>query len=320
MNSNRAQILNWFEEHLIPKNKLRSALNIAAVLPTSTTWQYFLDRLLLFMGVGALATGIIFFFAFNWQDLDRFAKFALAEAPILVALIFVWRVGVDTIVGKATLLFASLLAGALLALIGQTYQTGADTFELFIAWAAVILPWTLIARFPTLWLLWLLLLNIASSLYFTTLARGASTVSQKPVWVAFAINTTALLVWELLAATRLRWLNERWAVRLIATASGGLATILCLGDIFDWSKHSHLGAPSAILWILLVLRLYRRLIRDIYILAIAIFSSITIVTAWIGQMSNIGDSGIFLLLGQFVICMSAAGGAWLKQVANEKNL
>ena len=45
--------------------------------------------------------------------------------------------------GKAALLAAALLTGGLLALIGQTYQTGADTFELFATWAALILPWVL---------------------------------------------------------------------------------------------------------------------------------------------------------------------------------
>ena len=53
------------------------------------------------------------------------------------------------------MLFAALLVGALLALVGQTYQTGADTFELFAVCAAAILPWVLVACFPTLWVLWL---------------------------------------------------------------------------------------------------------------------------------------------------------------------
>ncbi|MET0204922.1 MAG: DUF2157 domain-containing protein [Casimicrobiaceae bacterium] len=56
----------------------------------------------------------------------------------------VWR-GLDTLPGKAALV-AALLAGALLALVGQVYQTGADTFELFAAWAVAIV--VLVARMP----------------------------------------------------------------------------------------------------------------------------------------------------------------------------
>ena len=38
-----------------------------------------------------------------------------------------WRVDLDGLTGKAVLLMLSLLTGALLALTGQVYQTGADT-------------------------------------------------------------------------------------------------------------------------------------------------------------------------------------------------
>ncbi|MET0346849.1 MAG: DUF2157 domain-containing protein [Casimicrobiaceae bacterium] len=59
----------------------------------------------------------------------------------------VWR-GLDTLPGKAALVVAALLVGALLALVGQVYQTGADRFELFAAWAVAIVAWVLVARMP----------------------------------------------------------------------------------------------------------------------------------------------------------------------------
>ena len=46
----------------------------------------------------------------------------------------------------------SLFTGALLALVGQTYQTGADTYELFALWAFAITAWVAVARLPALWL------------------------------------------------------------------------------------------------------------------------------------------------------------------------
>ena len=48
---------------------------------------------------------------------------------------------------------AAVAVGALLAVFGQTYQTGADPFELFLTWALLIVPWTLAARFEPLYLL-----------------------------------------------------------------------------------------------------------------------------------------------------------------------
>ena len=77
-----------------------------------------------------------------------------------------WRLGPERATGKAALLVAAILLGVLLALFGQTYQTGADTWELFATWAALITPWVIVGRFAGLWMLWLALLNVAIVLYF----------------------------------------------------------------------------------------------------------------------------------------------------------
>jgi uncharacterized membrane protein len=153
----RSEILEWTEDGRIAARDLRRALELAGALPDAGAWRQFLDRLLLFAGTVLVAAGLIFFLAFNWHDLGRMAKFAMVEVVLVAALAAVWRFGVEHIAGKAALLGAALFTGALFALIGQTYQTGADTFELFAVWALAVLPWALVARFPALWLFWLLL-------------------------------------------------------------------------------------------------------------------------------------------------------------------
>ena len=51
------------------------------------------------------------------------------------------------IFAKGCLTIAVLSVGALMALFGQTYQTGADPWQLFFNWAVVIIPFVLISRF-----------------------------------------------------------------------------------------------------------------------------------------------------------------------------
>jgi uncharacterized membrane protein len=321
MRTSRSDIVDWSDQGRIPHDRLREALEFAGVLPGAADWRRFLDRLLLFMGVVLLAAGVIFFFAFNWQDLGRFAKFALVEVPIVAALAFVWRLGVDGIAGKATLLFAALLAGALLALVGQTYQTGADTFELFAAWAAAILPWVLVARFPALWIFWLALANLALSLYFLTfgILWGMLFAPEKLIWLLFGLNTAALAVWEGLAAAGIEWLRERWSVRILATASGGLITALGIEDVLDWRGSSHWGAPLWLAWIAAAYFVYRHWVKDVYVLAGGVLSVIVITATFVAKQMHMRDAGAYLFLGLLVIGMSAAGGYWLKQVATEED-
>src|SRR5262245_10899955 len=192
----RSEILDWAGQGRIAAGGLRRALELGAVLPGADEWRRFLDRLLLFTGTVLLAAGVVFFFAYNWQDLGRYAKFALVEAPIVVALVLVWRLGLESLAGKAAVLAAALLTGALLALVGQTYQTGADTFELFAVWALAILPWALLARFPALWIVWLALANLAAVLYFRTFHGffGVLFGPERLLWVLFGIDTAALVL------------------------------------------------------------------------------------------------------------------------------
>src|SRR3989449_7791101 len=132
----RNAILGWSERGAI--TDVRAALDMAGALPRAQHWRAFLDRLLLWSGAVALAAAVVFFIAHNWNDLGRFAKFGLVELPLVAAVLAYWRLGPERAAGKASLLVASVLLGATLALFGQTYQTGADTWELFANWAALM--------------------------------------------------------------------------------------------------------------------------------------------------------------------------------------
>ena len=50
-------------------------------------------------------------------------------------------------------------------------------------------------------------------------------------------NTAAWIVWEV-STHRFPWLNERWALRLLALASGTAATTLVVQTILDWHEAS----------------------------------------------------------------------------------
>ncbi len=316
----RNRILEWAEEGRIAPANLRHALQVGGALPDAAAWRSFLDRLLLFAGTVLTAAGLIFFLAFNWNDLGRFAKFALAEGALLLALALVWRLGVERIAGKAALLGAALCTGALLALIGQTYQTGADTFELFAVWAVAILPWALIARFPALWLLWLLLANLAALLYLGTF-RGPLWFfagTERQLWMLFALNTVALVAWEALALSGIAWLRERWSARMVAVASGGFATALATIDVVSRQERGAWGIAAWLAWMAAAYFLYRRTRKDLFVLAGAILSIVVVVATFVGRNILRADGGAFLVVGLIVIGISAAGGWWLKSIAAEE--
>jgi uncharacterized membrane protein len=102
-------------------------------------------------GVAALGAGVIFFVAANGQDYGVMGRFAILEAAFLVCVgIALWRPSPGAI-GQAALILATLLTGALLALFGQSYQTGADLYELFFTWALLALPFAVAGRSGAQW-------------------------------------------------------------------------------------------------------------------------------------------------------------------------
>lgn len=322
MKTARHFILDWAEQGHIAPEHLRRSLSLAGALPSAAAWRRFLDYLLLGLGTLLLASGVIFFVAYNWNDLGRFAKFALIEGVVLVALAAVWRLDLDSMGGKAALFAAALFVGALLALIGQTYQTGADTFELFGSWALAILPWALAGRFATLWMLWLALLNVAIAFYYQALAGplGILFSPQDSLWVLFALNTLALALWENLAASGFSWLRERWATRVLATASGGLATALALIAILDGPHGDVMAVPVWLAWLAGAYAFYRSRMPDIYVLAGGVLSVIVVVTVLLSKhlLDGRGEAGAFLFIGLAVIALAAAGAWWLKGVFSEE--
>jgi uncharacterized membrane protein len=314
----RSEILDWGERGLIAPGNVRRALEVGKALPTLADWRRFLDRLLLFLAAVLLAAAVTFFFAYNWNDLGRLAKLALAQVPLIIALALVWRLGLERISGKAALLAAALLAGVLLALIGQIYQTGADTFELFAAWALAIAPWVLVSRFAALWLLWLALANLSITVYFQTFhgLLGLAIGPERQLWLALALNAGALALWQWAARAGVAWLQERWALRLIATACAVIATVLGMMAIGDWHV-SRWGIVGWLAWMGGSYAVYRHTVKDVYVLALDALSLIAVMATLLARLTSRSDAGAYLFIGLVVIGLSAAAGYWLRRVAAE---
>lgn len=322
MTQHRTEILDWIAQGRLRPDAWSAALRIAGITPDTRSWRIFLDQLMLWLGTISCASAVIFFFAYNWQEMGRFAKFALVELLIVGSLVMCWQLDVERLSGKAVLLLATLLVGALLALVGQTYQTGADTYELFTAWALAVLVWVVVGRLGALWLVWLGLVNVAVVLYFQTFGGffGMLFNTEKQMWALFIINTMALVIWELAARSGAAWLRERWSVRILATASGGLATTLMMWTILD-SRYgsSAVVAAAYFAWLAAAYFYYRHRVLDVFVLAGGMLSAVIITATFLGKhILRHNDAGGFLLIGLVIIAMSALGGFWLKSIATEE--
>jgi uncharacterized membrane protein len=230
---------NW------PAEEIQAALETNGIYAGKPAWNKFLHFFLLGLGLAFAVAGIIFFFAFNWSSLNKFAKLGLMEGLIAISIAAaVLPTRIDERVKNILLTAASVLVGVLFAVFGQIYQTGADAYDLFLGWTLAILLWTIISGFPVLWLVFLLLCNTTLCLYAEQVAGNW----EPPVLMCllFLLNALFAMVTEL-AGTK-GWTQERsqWLSNLAVTAAVACITIgVCL-DILEGSSFLAVSVPLAI--------------------------------------------------------------------------
>lgn len=326
MKSARSQILAWIRDGTIPPGDIGQALAAARIEPDRAQWRRFIDRLLLVLGTLSLVCAAVFFVATNWDLLGRFARFALFESLMIAAVVLYWWLGPGRLAARLALLVAGILLGTVLVLYSQAYQTGADDWRLYAAWALLLLPWAVVGRFALLWLLWLTVLNLAAVFYYQALLGVVWTVfdgGAQLFWLLFILNTAAWLGWEWLGR-RFTWLSAarlgRWPVRLIASASGVSLTLLVLYGIFDPGVPELPPWLVLLAWLALLYFAYRRRLPDLFMLAGGLMALIVCITSlFIDRLLGPGEiAGSFLLLSLLVVGQAALAAWWLRQVHREQ--
>ena len=319
MNSSRNELQALIEQNRLAPQDIERAAHVAGIFPTSSTWLHFLDRALLMLGCLAFSISLLFFVAYNWLAFDHFAKFALVESVIVLATVsyvFSQKSRAPNLISQASLLVASLSLGILLALFGQTYQTGADPWQLFFNWALLMLPWLLLSRSSWLWLFWCVLLNISLVLWMD--AYGISILKYQynnvsKMWATLALNAGFILTWEL-ASNRFNWLKNRWAIRSLVAftiyAATAAAVILRLND-------DGLAVLMSLLFICGAAYIYRKLKPDLLILTLLALSvsiiALTILADFVFSSNN-DWLGSFLFMSLATLGLGSTFTVWLKNI------
>jgi uncharacterized membrane protein len=295
---------------------VRQALGVA-VSPASEAWGRFLELALLLLGAGLVLAGVISFFAFNWTSLGRFAKFGLLEAGIAACgLLGWWR---RDIVGRVAIFGAAVLTGALLAVFGQTYQTGADAWGLFAVWALLIAPWAIAAAFTPLWLLEVALCDVALTLWWEQVPELGSSEWMYLFSLLAAIHALAVAAWEWQWHRPTPWLDARWAPRLVVATAFGFLLVPALDFVFDGFMRGpgrSLGFFVLCGAIAVTILVYRFVREDLFMLTVAGGSVLILITSGLARLlfwEMRLELGGFLFMAMFVIAEVVVAVSWLRR-------
>ncbi|MEH6445606.1 MAG: DUF2157 domain-containing protein [Oceanospirillaceae bacterium] len=324
---NRNRILNWAQQDLLKNKDLAQLMILAQGQPSTSQWLNFMRMALTWLAMIAFCAGVIFFFAYNWQDMSRFSKFGLIEFAMLLSTIAYVRLSSHAQLKSALLMAMTLLTGALLAVIGQTYQTGADPWQLFAVWAVLMLPWALLSRSCILWIFWVVILNTALGLYldlthrFLWLNLGRDTapivicVTNSLLLVVFEIANNGYRIFPLKLATP--YLNNRYTQQILVTIAGVALSTWAADKVFSYKSNSA-ELAYYLLWLSLIFLVYRYIIKDLYIIAASFLSFIIVSSIFIFDVfEHDADEGVLLLISLYILGSSSLATYWLKALSRQ---
>jgi uncharacterized membrane protein len=304
-------------------------LDLAGARPSRTESLTFLARCFRYAGVLSLGAGVVFFVAANWSRIAVFGRFGILEVLLAMFVAIGLFKPPPRFVGRAATLLAFITTGALLALFGQTYQTGADVYELFLSWALLGLPFAVAAQWGVATAAWVLVLDLALGLFcgwtprngiFWSMFESDRFAASHALLFAAALNLSGWFGFERL---NLRAVPD-WVRKLILFCGFVFVTWLGVLGIFagegvslqgvsvgeDWlAIAGSLAGIGAIFFIALRQR------RDIYPLALALASFIVIGMFWISRWTSRTDELVFFLVALWLIAASTLGSRWLLQLA-----
>jgi uncharacterized membrane protein len=296
--------LNRSVLHLLAKNSKLSAAELklgyqkSSLYPSPKEWLNIAYRFFLSAGLLLLLSGIIFFFAYNWGSLHKFAKLGLVQAGMLGIAIALLVFKPSDFVLKLGLTAISVLVGIAFAVFGQIYQTGADAYDFFFGWTLFVTAWVAIAGFPFLWFFYLLLINLTISLYLIQVQMHVDGDTLYLI-VAF-INIVALSIWEYV----IKGDRSDWAHNLLTKIIGAVIvtalTIAMVWTIFDFRRNTSLSLLSVLLYFGVIIGgslYYIKKGKDIGFTAMIAISILIVGNSWIINLfEDVFDGGLFLLL------------------------
>lgn len=307
------QLLKWAEQQQLDAKQLAQAQQ--PLHASVDDWLDLANNLLLFVATLLLFAAVVFFFAYNWPLMHHLSKLALAGGALLVTGLVAIPSAADSAIQRAALFGGSLLTGALLALIGQVYQTGADIWQLFTAWAALMTPLVLLSKSRASYLLWFVIIELALWRYLDNRSRFWLLDSAQML-ALFSLLNLLLLLFAEFALPRLGVCQHK---PLCWLAGLTLLLPLSIGAIMGaWEAEYRINLICYIMLAGVMALWYFRLQRDLLLFALLLFSAITVSTVLLARLMGGADSFLlFNLLALYVIACSAGATLWLKRLLRE---
>lgn len=280
-NQSKEQIEHLLEQHVYANAK---------------DWKKFLNLFLLVLGTGFLVSGIIFFFAFNWAELNKFIKIGVILILLIATVISELKLKIPDLYKNLLITAASMLVGVLFAVFGQIYQTGANAYDFFLAWTIFISIWVFTAHFYPLWFMFLLLVNTTIILCNQQVQNSLEPIDLYTLlfFLNAIVLTTLLIIKKQSTAVIPIWFRNTLTLSVTAIATLGLCYL-----IFDEKLQQGLLLIFGTLLFYTYCIQYGLTIKSTFFIGTIAFSLLIIVSSILIKIFE--DELVFFIISLFII-------------------
>jgi uncharacterized membrane protein len=313
----RLAVLQLIALHDLDATRAQRLRQLAGLDAEPAILTHWLPRAVAVLGAALCGLGIVFWIAANWDSLSRLGQFALLQGFLVAAsAAALWSPRARLPLGLLVLLGT----GGLFAYFGQTYQTGADAWQLFALWAVLTLPLCLALRSDVLWAPWVLVAMAAISLWvFAHLGQRWFARPEHLQIHAVGWITSVLLVAALSKPARHVTGAGSWSLRVLVTLTVVMISCTALVGLFESPVSAHYWIGLIVL--ALAATLFATRLFDVYALsAIALGLNALLVGGAARALfhAHYGSNvGILLMLGLLAAGLLAATVAGVLRVTRD---
>ncbi len=274
---------------------------------------------MLWVGALSLVISLLFFMAYNWNELGRIFKFFIVESFMGLVVVSYFFVDNYEVIQKVLLMLASITLGILLALIGQTYQTGADPWQLFAVWALLMSPWAFFANFSALWILWILLINLSAILYFQKFNLLIFNLTDHTMLLLFTINAFLWTAWSFLEKKFVTF-QDSVTIKILSFFTILYITFLITSNIYahviKWELFALYAVFLSIIFYIYRVKKLNFYIMFLYSLSMFIFF-FTLATKVLSYIESQNYIVFYFFIIFVIIILTTTIVSWLKRLKKE---